>query len=180
MLCDAMGAEDGKTSALMYKMSATFGAGDFKGAIERGLQLVERCRRLNNNYRLACCQAHIFTGMLVENTGRRGEAATLSRSFASLDRTLGWPHVCDAADGWSLLAALDDRLDHAAILRGFAEKTHRGGEIARDALSDVARARTLQLLERTLSATRRVELESEGHGLGADDAARLALPGWPN
>ena len=180
MLCDAMGAEDGKTSALMYKMSATFGAGDFKGAIERGLQLVERCRRLNNNYRLACCQAHIFTGMLVQNAERRAEAATLSRTFASLDRTLGWPHVCDAADGWSLLAALDERLDHAAILRGFAEKVHRGGEIARDALSDVARARTLQLLERTLSETQRVELESEGHGLGADDAARLALPGWPN
>src|SRR5262249_39809711 len=137
-------------------------------------------RRLNNNYRLACTQAYVFSGMLVIGDSQRAGSEKEARAFASLDRTLGWPHVCDAADGWSLLAALDGRIEPAALLLGLADKVHRDGESARDALADLARARSVQLIERAMPAARRAELEREGHGLNPDDAARLALPGWPN
>jgi hypothetical protein len=118
--------------------------------------------------------------MLLLDQDERAAADQLARKFASLDRTLGWPHSHDGADGWALLAALDQRFDDAAILVGFADDLHRSGEMTRDALALAARKRVMQLIEPVIAAARRDDLEREGRTLKPDDAARLALPRWPN
>ena len=180
LMCEAIGARDAVTSALMYKVIATFACGDIAGAVAQGLEIAQRCAALNNSYRLACIQAYTFTAMLLLERDERAAADQLARRFASLDRTLGWPHSNDAADGWALLAALDRRFDDAAILIGFADDLHHRGEMTRDALAQTARKRAMQLVERVIAAARRDDLEREGRTLKPDDAARLALPRWPN
>jgi predicted ATPase len=175
-MCEAMGARDSVTSALMYKVVALFGSGDVEGAVGLSLRVADRCSALKNSYRLACCQAYAVSAMLVLPGDRVSEARSLARAFADLDRTLGWPHVCDAADGWTLLAAMQERFEDAALLLGFADAVHRSGEIARDALADAVRERAAHLLEIALPPARRDELAREGRLLKPDDAARLALP----
>jgi hypothetical protein len=178
-LCEAAGLHDGATSALMFRSIATFGAGDPTGALAQSKQILARCAALGNHYRLACEQAYAFTlTLLVDATSRLDEADRLSRTFADLDRRLGWAHIADAADGWSLLAGLGGSIDAAARLAGFADHAHRSGELARDPIATAARDRAAELLAAGLAAERRAELEREGRSLMPDAAAALALPGW--
>jgi hypothetical protein len=163
----------------MYKVIATFGAGDTAGAVEQALQVVERCRRLNNNYRLACVESYAFTAMLLLKADRRAEAEQIAHSFSTLDRTLGWPHCRDAVDGLALLAALDGRNEQALLLLGFADEVHVRSETARDVLAAAARERVVQLVQHAVAPDRRAALEQEGRSLKPDDAAKLALPRWP-
>ena len=177
-MCEAAGAVDAATSALMYRVVALFGLGDVPAAIAQSLSVGERCRRLGNHYRLACCQAYAFSAMLLVEDDRHAEADALARSFSTLDRTLGWAHCCDAADGWALLAARAGRLDAAASLLGFADALHADIGVARDGLADAARADAARRVDAVMDAARRDALAHDGASLTPEAAARLALPGW--
>ncbi|MDB5872569.1 MAG: hypothetical protein JWQ07_2011 [Ramlibacter sp.] len=102
----------------------------------------------------------------------------LAIAFAQLDGGLGWPHDHDAADGFALLAAVEGRLEDAAVLVGHADAVHRHGTMLRDPISAGAMRRVAQILEVAMASGRRRELAEEGRALQPETAARLALPGW--
>ncbi len=176
--CEAAGATDSVTSVLMYRVLAMYAAGDVAGAVESGLAVIERCRRLNNSYRLACMEASTFTAMLLLDEARHDEAVALASDFATHDRALGWPHVYDAADGLCLVAAQEGRIEDAAVLVGYADALHRSGQIARDAISAAAQERVQRRVAAALSEPRRIDLIAEGRILQPESAARLALRSW--
>ena len=177
-LCEPLGADDAVTSAMMYKVIATFAAGDIAASIRQGLAIIERCRRFNNSYRLACIQANTFTAMLLSTPNDLEGSCDMAHAFATLDRSLGWPHGCDAADAFALIAALEGRLEDAARLIGYAHRIHQSGQITRDAISARACEAVEILVRNAVEPGRRQVLGQEGVSLRPDDAARIALPNW--
>jgi predicted ATPase len=177
-LCDAAGADDFGTAFRMQQFGVTIRAGDLDAAGEQIEQVLTRCRTLKNAYRLTCTQASLVNVRLAQ--GRLDSARAVATEFASFDRTLGWPHVCEIADALSLLAALCDRFEDAARLAGFADRVNKErGSDARDDASEMSRQRVGRILQQRVAADRLPMLKEQGGSLDIDRAVALALQAEP-
>jgi hypothetical protein len=177
-LCDAAGADDLGTAFRMQQFSVTIISGDIDGAAAQIEAVLARCRTLKNAYRLTCTQAYLVNVRLAQ--GRLESARAVATEFASFDRTLGWPHVCEIADALSLLAALCDRFDDAARLAGFADRVNKErGSDARDDASEMSRQRVGRILQQRVAADRLPMLKEQGGSLDIDRAVALALQAEP-
>ena len=114
------------------------------------------------------------TAMLLLEPPELAAARSLAAAFVALERTLGWPHVGDCADGFALIAALEGRFDAAARLAGFADRVYIGGD-PRDPVSAAACARVAALLAGARDAAALEAARTSGATLAPEAAAALAL-----
>jgi predicted ATPase len=141
-------------------------------AVQRGRQLSELLRRGKRNFHLAFSLANLAAALLQQ--GQVADARERLAEALHLMRTLEWSGLGAFGEVYALLAAREGRIEAAARLIGWADKTSsaRGERQPNEArCRALAEAEVLQWL----GASQAALLMAEGAGLDEEAVAELTL-----